>query len=106
MSPPAVTQNFSNTNQTWQSKSSSAALNTNRFTNFPATNDDITNKHTVWPTQNHLLNTNESLPKPFLFKSSNFPAQLTEQDQRMLNAFRRPKAVNHLREITLPNGHL
>lgn len=91
--------------QPWQSKTSSA-LHTNRFTNFPATNDDLINKHTVWPTQNCLHNGNESLSKPFLFKSSNFPAQLTEQDQRMLNTFRRPKAVNQLREITLPNGNL
>lgn len=58
--------------------------------------------HGVRPTNTIHLNGINVTPKPFLFKSQNYP---NPSNETMANVFRRPKAANLLRDISVHNGH-
>lgn len=65
------------------------------------TNDDKL-FHNVRPTNTIHLNGINMAPKPFLFKSLNYPNPMSESSA---NVFRRPRAANLLRDISVHNGH-
>lgn len=100
MTPSAIVH-LNHNQPSWPLKSSSAALHTNKSTILMPTNDDKL-FHNVRPTNTIHLNGLNGVPKPFLFKSLNYPPHANDS---VTNVFRRPKAANLLRDISIHNGH-